>query len=353
MPNAEPPARTEPGTLPLSATYPGSAAAYADSAGEQWLEVSRRFPFTFAGLFIGAVSFRCLMLLRPLGEPPYPLTPRLFELMPKRAHALYICSQTISSRLPRVSHLGRGICYVPLQGKRFFIDLSGSFDAYLSKFSKKTRETMRRKIRRFTQHYDNPAPCRQYQYPEEMAEFHCLAAEVSLKTYQHRLLRAGIDTSLSFREEMIRMAADNRLRGYILFRRQMPVAYMLCQARSGDLVLGKMGFDSAFAADSPGLVLLCLALRQLFAENEFRRFDLGEGAYPYKEQMATGSIDSAEIYCFPPNLRSIAFVATHSAVASAASLLRSAVKAIGLLQGLKNVMRHGIDRRRPGVPTEE
>jgi hypothetical protein len=53
-----------------------------------------------------------------------------------------------------VSRLSRGICYVPSQGKRFLIDLNGSFEAYLGKFRKKTRYTMRRKLRVFSQHSD-------------------------------------------------------------------------------------------------------------------------------------------------------------------------------------------------------
>ena len=63
-----------------------------------------------------------------------------------------------------------------------------------------------------------------------------MPAEVSTKTYQHRLLRAGIDASASYREEMVRGAIEDRVRGYILFREQTPAAYMLCQARCGDLV---------------------------------------------------------------------------------------------------------------------
>ena len=298
--------------------------------------------FTFAGIFVGAVCFRCMMLVRPLGQPPYPLKRSLCELLPEGIRALHICSQTISEELPRVFRLGRGICYVPLQGKRLFIDLNGSFDDYLSKFGSKTRETIRRKIRRFTQACNSSVPCREFRDPREVAEFHCLANEVSRKTYQHRMLRAGIDTSPLFREEMVRSAIDNQLRGYVLFHQQMPIAYMLCQARCGDLVVEKMGFDPAFAAHSPGAVLLYLALQHLFAGKEFRRFDLGEGAYPYKEQMATGSIEVAEIYYFPTNFRNAVFVAMHSAVAGASSLLRSMLEAGGLLRGLKNMRHRGI-----------
>ena len=319
-------------------------AANQDSGGDgQWLVLSRRIRFTFAGMFVGAVSFRCMTLVGPLGRRPYPLTPSLFDRLPEGVRALHISSQTISAKLPRVSRLGRGICYVPLQGRRFFIDLDGSFETYLSKFSAKTRNTMRRKIRRFTQS-SNGSALREFRYAKDMAEFHSLACEVSGKGYQHRLLRAGIDPSPSYREGLVRGAMEGHLRGYILFHDQKPIAYMFCQGRCGDLVVDKMGFDPLFAADSPGLVLLCLALQRLFAGDEFRRLDLGEGEYPYKAHLATGSVEVAEIYCFPWNLRNAAFVATHSAVAEAASLLRSTLQGLGIAEGLKKTIRYGIGR---------
>ena len=104
-------------TVPLA----GVTKAHQRSGRDgQWIELPQRITFTFAGLFLGAVSFRCMSLLRPLGQPPYPLEPSLFDLLPEGVRALHICSQTIATKLPRVSRLGRGICYVPLQGTRYF-----------------------------------------------------------------------------------------------------------------------------------------------------------------------------------------------------------------------------------------
>lgn len=308
----------------------------------QWIEVPECFRFTFAGLFLGAVSFRCLTLRRPLGQPPYPLDPSLLDLLPEGVRALHIGSQAISAQLPRVWRLGRGICYVPLQGKRFFIDLNRSFEAYLAKFSGKSRTEMRRNVRRFARACTGSALWREFRDATGVADFHSLASEVSRKTYQHRLLRSGIDTSPSFREELIHSAIMGHLRGYILFHQQTPIAFMLCRARGGDLVFEKGGFDPSFAEHSPGFVLLWFALQRLFSDSEFRRLDFGEGAYPYKEYLATGSLEVAEIYCFPWHWRNAALVVVHSAVAGAANLLRSVLEILGVAQRLKKMTRHGI-----------
>ena len=186
---------------PSAEWTPAASAAYQDSGGVgEWVELSRRMTFTFAGIFVGAVSFRCMTLLRPLHQPPYPLTPSLFDVLPEGVRALHICSQAISAKLPRVSRFGRGICYVPVQGKRFFIELTGSFEAYLGKFSRKTRKKMRRRICLFTEASNGGVQWREYCDAMDIAEFHSLASEISRKTYQHRWLRA----SLSFREQIVR-----------------------------------------------------------------------------------------------------------------------------------------------------
>jgi hypothetical protein len=325
-------------------TTPGTAAQQDNGVRGQWVELPERFSFTFAGLFLGAVSVRCLTLQRPLGQPPYPLKSWPFDQLPEGVRALHICSQTISAKLPRVSRLGRGICYVPLQGKRFFIDLNGSFEAYLGKFRERSRHYMKRNVRRFARACGGSVLWREFRDATDMAEFHSLACEVSRKTYQHRLLRAGFDTSSSFREEMVRDASAGHVRGYILFRQQTPIAYMFCRARGGDLVFEKTGFDSSLAAHSPGFVLLWFALQRLFADGEFRRFDFGEGEYPHKEHMATHSVDVAEIYCFRWNFHNVALVVIHSGVVAAANLLTSTLKTLGIAQRLKKMIRHGINQ---------
>jgi Acetyltransferase (GNAT) domain len=329
--------------LPLSATPSGALGIGAATAGEgsvcngEWVEQSRDMTFTFAGIFLGSVRFRCITLLRPLHQLPYRLSLSLLDQLPEGVHALHI-SQAISTKLPRVSLFKRGIYYVPLQGRRFFIDLSGPFEAYLGKFKTKKRSEIRRQIRRFTQARN--CCLREYRDGKDITEFHSLAREVSRKTYQHRLLCAGIEASpSSFREQIVRNGTSCRWRGYILFRQQMPIAYNFCQERCGDLVGCSMGFDPSFAADRPGALLFWLVLQRLFAGGEFRRLDLGEGEYPFKEHLATGGVDVAEIYYFPWNFRNCGFVALHSTLAAATNLLNFTLEIFGIGQRLKKMIR--------------
>lgn len=307
--------------------------------------------FTFAGLFFGAVNFRCLTLVRALDQPAHPVTAALFHLLPPGVRALHL-SQPTAVRLRRISRLGRGICYVPTQGKRYFIDLNGSFDNYLRKFNRKSRYNLRRTIRHFTDISGGSVKWREFRSASDMTEFHRLAVEVSRQSYQHRMLREGIDTSLTFRGEIVEMAVEDRVRGYILFHLGRPIAYLLCRARGTDLAVEKAGFDSSVAAYAPGTVLYYFMIARLMSADRFRRLDFGPGEYSYKAHLATGSIDVAEIYYFPYTLRNAALVVLHTGVSGAGDLLRSTLEFLGVAQRLKTMVRHGIFKsRKAHLPT--
>jgi hypothetical protein len=344
MPSTEPTGApgNEHGASPGSMTMPAVAQDPDSGADGPWVALKERLPFVFNGIFLGTVIVRSMTLFRQLGQPPLPINPSLFGRIPESARALHISGQTISAKLPRVSLLSNGLCYVLSQDKRFFIDLSGSFEAYLGKLNKRWRYTIRRKLKLFSQIPDGVSRWREYRSPTDIAEFYHLAGEVFRKTWQHRQLRWEMDAS---QEELISRATGSRSRGYILFHEQTPIAYILCQAWHGDLVLRKVGFDQLFGSESPGSVLLWLVIEQLFTNTEFRRLDFGVGAMPYKAHFATGSIEAAEIYCFPWNFRNVALVFSHAALNEVATAVRSTLQALGVAQRLKKMIRYVMTRR--------
>lgn len=327
-----------PVTAASAARMPTSTD-HADNCIRQWLEQRERLRFTVAGICVGIISFRCITLVQPIGQPPYPVTRSLINLLPKGFRAVRLPSQPITAELPRISRRAAGICYVAVQGKRFFIDLGGSYENYLKKFSNKTRSTMRRKIRKLSETCGGSVGWKEFRYPMEMAEFRRLATEVSAKTYQHRQLRAGIDASPIYWAEIARCATADCIRGYILFNRETPIAYSLCRAFGDNLVSEILGFDPTYAAYSPGTALLHLMLQRLFGNNRFKRFDLGPGEYSYKENLATGSLDTADLYWFPWNVRNILLIGAHGGIEAAQDWLKSVLTFLGLKEALKKRVR--------------
>ena len=75
---------------------------------------------------------------------------------------------------------------------RHYIAMQGGFDAYLSRFSGKTRSTLRRKRRRFAEADGGALDVRCYRSETEIAKFLTLAGPLARRTYQARLLDAAL-----------------------------------------------------------------------------------------------------------------------------------------------------------------
>ena len=86
------------------------------------------------------------------------------------------------------------------------------------------------------------------------------------KTYQEKLLDAGIPESERFVREMESLAAQDQVRAYILFDRERPVSYLYCPVEDGTLIYAYLGYDPDYMKLSVGTVLQWLAVEQLFGE---------------------------------------------------------------------------------------
>lgn len=190
---------------------------------------------------------------------------------------------------------GGFVRYVLRQYRHCYIDLSRSFEEYQAKFSSRTRATLRRKVRRFAEQAGGGMAWRRYAAPHEMEAFFEQARAVSEKTYQERLLDAGLPAHGGFVEELRDMAARDAVRGYLLFAGETPVAYLYCPARGGTLVYARLGYDPAYARLSAGTVLLWLSLEDLFRERRFAVFDFMTGDSEQKDLFATDALLRADV----------------------------------------------------------
>lgn len=183
---------------------------------------------------------------------------------------------------------------------RCYAVFEGSFDAYLAGFSAKSRSSLRRKLRRFTDASGGQLDLRCYRSPEELDEFYRIARPLSARTYQERLLGAGLPEGGAALAEMRGLAHADSVRAWILFLNGAPAAFLYAPARGDDLVYAYHGYDPVHADLSPGTVLQFEAMRQLFDEARFRRFDFTEGDGRHKRQFATGRIECADLLLLRP-----------------------------------------------------
>lgn len=213
--------------------------------------------------------------------------------------------------LPRLSILPQAIRYVPANYQRYWVVFDGDFENYLKKFSSKSRNTLLRKVRKFAEFSGGEIDWREYCKPEEMREFYKLAGEVSQKTYQERLLDCGLPTDQKFQDNMLALAAEDSIRGYLLFHQKKPIAYIYCPVRDGIALYEYVGHDPEYQRWSPGTLLQYFALQCLFTANHIRIFDFTEGEGAHKAFFATNNQYCADIYYFRRTWCNFSKVALH------------------------------------------
>lgn len=259
------------------------------------------------------------------------------------ANGVLFRSLPVESKLPRLTFGRHGIRYVPGQYDRHFADLSTSYAAYLDQFSGKSRSTLRRKVHRFEKESGGKIRWHRYANREEFEEFHRLARAISEQTYQEKLLDAGLPNDPLRREEMFEAAGEGRMRGYLIFLRDQPVAYLCCPIRNGIVTYGYLGYRTEFADMSPGTVLLWLAMEDLFQEGTHRLFDFTEGGdrgqHSQKRLFSTTSVPCADVYVFKWSTANLAIVVIHAFVEWLSGSIGSVLGSLGLKQSVKAWIR--------------
>ena len=272
--------------------------------------------------------------------------------LPPGTVGVVVRAYRIEKDLPWLTVLPDAIRYVPNQYDRYFIDFEGTFEGYLSRFSSKSRSTLKRKVRKFSTYAGGVVQWREFRSPDEMQRFYDLAREVSAKTYQERLLHAGLPETPQFRQRMSGLAEAGKARGYVLFHANQPIAYLFCPMEAGVLRYDYVGYDPTYSGWSPGTVLMYHVLERLFAEGGHRVFDFGMGGGPHKEFFSTAKARCADIYYWRRTVRNLATVCLHHATECISRACGRVLEALKVKGRVKKLLR-GWHRTgaAPGTPS--
>lgn len=306
-----------------------------------WERASVPLKFQIGDFVLGQTSLSlyrrgALLDEEPLGPDDVPEPPPRLDC----ADGYVVWCQPIATRLSVLRRRGDAIRYIPRQYQRFFVQLSGEFERYMSTFSGKTRSSLRRKLRKFTQASGGVIDWREYRTPDQIASFFPLARKVSARTYQERLLHIGLPADKMFFTAAQSLARDNKLRAYLLFLKDEPISYLYCPVRQRVVVYDHLGYDPSYASLSPGTVLQMLALQALFAEHQFTTFDFTEGEGQHKEIFATDRRLCGDVYVVRGKLVPILRVALHLAVDSTSSAAGRILEVLNLKSRVRRLMRN-------------
>lgn len=251
-------------------------------------------PFRVGARTLWQLRRRLLRVPLTLGQALAGKLPALPELAPE-ADGYLVQSLPAAALEPLARRHPGFLSFVRQRYRRFHVALDRSFEAYLAGFSASSRSTLRRKVRRLAERCGGALDVRLYRTPEEVDEFHRHARAVSERTYQERLLDAGLPDGDEALAAMRDLAARDSLRGWVLFIDGRPASYLYAPAEGGTLVYAHLGYDPHHAALSPGTVLQFEALRQLMEEGRFELFDFTEGEGQHKRQFATGAVECVDL----------------------------------------------------------
>ena len=211
-----------------------------------------------------------------------------------------------TSRLPDITATFPGFIAGGRQDyRRHFIDMRQSFDDYLAQFSSKTRSTLRRKARKLADDAGGYFVT-EHRTPAEIEAFLSAALPLSARTYQARLLDAGLPDTPEAKRAMLQTAEAGRMRAFLLHAEDQPIAYLslpvIGSEKSPTLVYAHLGYDPAWARLSVGTVLQMNALERLFAEQRYFWFDFTEGDGAHKELFGTGHAACSSVVLLEPTL---------------------------------------------------
>jgi hypothetical protein len=262
---------------------------------------------------------------------------------PARAsEVVFLPSYPIASRPPpTVVMRGRWIVYTPEWFTNYYLDLARfeSFDAYMTHFSRRSRGTLRRKVRLFVDAAGGKLAWRSFERPEAFDQFFAAAAGISAKTYQERISRTGLPRSPAFIAATKARAAAGEAFAYLLDLHGAPVAFALCRKRRGVVTYDHIGYDPAHARLSPGIVLHYVILEALFAKREIRIFDFAPGISEHKRVFSSDGVPCATTYLLPRTLGNALYVGSHVALSRSVAGIGMGLHRLRLKVRVRHAMR--------------
>ncbi|KQM98399.1 hypothetical protein ASE78_08695 [Sphingomonas sp. Leaf25] len=204
---------------------------------------------------------------------------------------------------------GGGITYLRQRYTRYHTDLSGTHAGWLGGLSGNARSGLKRKTKKLAEANGGTLDVRTYRSGDEMAVFHALARGVAARTYQEKLLGAGLPDDPAFVAGMRAKAAAGEAFGWLLCVNDVAIAYLYCPMTGGDVRYDYVGHDPAWNDWSPGSVLHAEAFATLFADPAARRFDFTEGEGQHKRQFSSAGTACVDLLLLRPGWTNRALVA--------------------------------------------
>ncbi len=283
-------------------------SAFQFSAGGHSLydHATRRYALTAEPLLLATGAARCELVIALLRRLRADLSGR------EVAFGLGVRSDSVfveALHTPAARTLFHVLPHGPEYPRRL-LRMSATLDDYLAGFGSKTRQDLRRQERRMQKEADDAIRVAVHTGGETVPAFLDAVEQVSRTTYQWRQLGMGVNNSGSMRQLLVCAAAHGWLRGYVLYCRDAPVAFMIGYLYRGVYLSERIGYDPAWADWSVGNVLHLHVMRDLCTLGErVVWFDFMYGDNSNKARLSTDAHAERNYYLVPRTVAWTLFVA--------------------------------------------
>jgi len=309
-----------------------------------------QYPLRFLLGEIPLAKFPLLILRIEAGWPNIPDDSNLYEILFNRLIAYtnkfdaiylegirfdsffwkYINNSELVNRYFRI--------YIPKSPSlHLLIHMTGSFDDYMQKFSRKTRYNRLRELKILREQYD--VKFVRVTEPQDVDAFVNTVAELSKKTWQYNLLGSGIRES-EFLKQRLRFIADHGwLRSYLLKCNGVACSFIIGYQDSKRFHYIQIGYDQSWAKFNVGNVLLLLVLEDLYNYRTPQIFDLGSYGEHKKYYANDNYMEIAEVYLFRRQIRTYLIQNIHHFCSLISEEIKVILDSLNLKGKIKRVIR--------------
>jgi hypothetical protein len=200
---------------------------------------------------------------------------------------------------------------------RWWIDFPADASEYWKKFSKKTRETLRSRVRKLGHEVVK------FTSVDEVPAFLRLAEEISKTSWQAKRMGLRISDSEDSRAYWGKVAGIGAFRSYVLRQGERPIAFMVGRQWEGRFYYEEAGYDLEFAKQSPGTVLQIRVIEDLIEHDTPQVLDFSFGDGEHKRMFGNRQTSSAAVLVLRRSWRNSALAGLHRASAGAVARFRS------------------------------
>jgi hypothetical protein len=229
------------------------------------------------------------------------------------------------------------IVYTPYEPKQHpLIQMEGSFEEYMNKFSTKTRYKRLREVKKLREQGD--ISLMRITAPEDVEAFSKESAEVSRKTYQYNLLGLGIRNEDLLKRNLRFLAERGWLRSYLLKCNGVACSFMIGYQDVNRFYYIDIGYDAKWMKFSAGNVLQLLVLEDLYQYRTPRIFDFGSYG-KHKKFFSNDHYMETDVYLFPRRVYSHFARSVHSVSLNASDSVAKVLDRFGLKNKIKKAIR--------------